>query len=157
MKPTFVMAAAVAGVLAALAAGTPATAADHQVKMLNRGTAGMVVFEPAYLAVQPGDTVTFLPTDKGHNAEAIAGMLPDGADGFKGGMNKEITVTFETQGIYGYKCAPHYAMGMVGVIKVGDGGTNADAAAKVRHPGKAKKVMGALLGEAGNPVAALPK
>ena len=37
----------VAGAVAALAIATPAAAADHDVKMLNNGKAGMMVFEPA--------------------------------------------------------------------------------------------------------------
>ena len=132
-------------------------AADHKVRMLNRGAAGMMVFEPAFLAIQPGDTVTFLSADPGHNAEIIAGMLPAGAPGFKGAINKEITVGFAPEGLYGYKCAPHYAMGMVGLIQVGDEAPNAADAAKVRHPGKAGKVMAALFADAGNADAALPK
>ena len=38
-----------------------------------------MVFEPALVKVAPGDTVKFVATDKGHNAETIKGMLPDGA------------------------------------------------------------------------------
>ena len=148
MKTNFTLAAAPGGA---------ALAADHQVKMLNRGAAGMMVFEPAFLAIEPGDTVTFLTTDAGHNAEIIDGMLPDGAEPFAGAMNKEITVTFETEGLYGYKCKPHYGMGMVGLIKVGDEAPNAETAKAAKHPGKAKKVMAGLLTTAGNPVAALPK
>ncbi len=63
-----------------IALGTaPAVAADHEVRMLNRGEAGAMVFEPAWLEVAPGDTVTFVPTDRSHNAESIAAMLPLGA------------------------------------------------------------------------------
>ena len=57
-------------VLGALA-GFPAQAAEFEVKMLNRGEAGMMVFEPAFLQVEKGDTVTFVPTDRSHNAESI--------------------------------------------------------------------------------------
>lgn len=157
MNKTLTLAAALAGIALGTAAIGPALAADHQVKMLNRGATGMMVFEPAFLAIQPGDTVTFLTTDAGHNAEAIAGMLPGGAEPFAGAMSKQITVTFAAEGLYGYRCKPHYAMGMVGLIQVGDDAPNAAAAAKVKHPGKAGKVMAGLIGEAGNALAALPK
>ena len=61
-----------------------ASAAEHQVKMLNKGTDGQpMVFEPAYLKVQPGDTVKFLPTDKSHNVESIKDILPAGVESFK--------------------------------------------------------------------------
>jgi rhodanese-related sulfurtransferase len=66
--------------------------------MLNKGADGAMVFEPALTKVAVGDTVTFIPTDKGHDAETIKDMLPDGAEPFKGAMNKEIAVTFTVPG-----------------------------------------------------------
>lgn len=136
-----------AGAAAAIALASPASAADHVVKMLNKGKAGMMVFEPALVKVKPGDTVTFVPTDKSHNAESIAGMIPGGAVAFKGKMNQPFKVTFSKPGLYGYKCLPHYGMGMVGVVVVGNAGSNLAAAQKVSHPGKAKQVFGGLLSQ----------
>ena len=136
-----------AGAAAAIALASPASAADHVVKMLNKGKAGMMVFEPALVKVKPGDTVTFVPTDKSHNAESITGMMPAGAAPFKGKMNQPFKVTFSKPGLYGYKCLPHYGMGMVGVVVVGNAGSNLAAAQKVSHPGKAKQVFGGLLSQ----------
>ncbi|WP_345741726.1 plastocyanin/azurin family copper-binding protein [Epibacterium ulvae] len=34
--------------------------------------------------------------------------------------DEEIAVTFEVEGLYGIKCTPHYAMGMVMLIEVGE-------------------------------------
>ena len=34
-------------------------------------------------------------------------------------MNEELKVKFSTEGIYVYQCAPHIALGMIGVIQVG--------------------------------------
>ena len=133
------------GAAAAALLATPAAAADHVVKMLNKGKTGVMVFEPAMVKVAPGDTVTFVPTDKSHNAESINGMLPPGVTPFKGKMNAPITVTFAKPGVYGYKCLPHYGMGMVGVVVVGNPNTNLAAAQKVSHPGKAKQIFGGLL------------
>lgn len=130
MLRAFALAAAV-GTLA-----IAAQAATHEVKMLNKGADGMMVFEPAYIQVAPDDTVTFVPTDKSHNAESIAGLLPEGAAPFAGKMNKEISVTLEQEGIYGVKCKPHYAMGMVALVQVGAAG-NLDAATAIEHPGVA--------------------
>lgn len=144
MLKTLPLVAAAAGIASTLAFGSAAMAAEHTVKMLNRGEAGMMVFEPAYLEVAPGDTVTFEATDKSHNAETIPGMLPDGAEAFKGKLSKPITVTFEEEGVYGYKCMPHYAMGMVGLVVVGDASSNVEAAKAVKQPGKASKVMAGL-------------
>lgn len=91
-----------------------------EVKMLNKTADGeRMVFEPAFVQIQPGDVVKFIATDKGHNAETIKGMIPEGAEGFKGKINEEIEITFEAGGVYGVMCKPHYAMGMVMTIAVG--------------------------------------
>jgi len=135
----------VAGALVAMAAASPAVAKDYQVKMLNKGAKGMMVFEPAAVKIAPGDTVTFLASDKGHNAEIISGMLPPGAAPFKGKMNQNLTVKFTKPGVYGYKCLPHYGMGMVGAVFVGSAGGNAAQAKAISHPGKAKQTFASLL------------
>ena len=135
------------GAAAAIALASPAAAADHVVKMLNKGKAGMMVFEPALVKIAPGDTVTFVPVDKIHNAESIAGMIPTGAVAFKGKMSQPLKVTFSKPGLYGYKCLPHYGMGMVGVVIVGNASSNFAAAQKVSHPGKAKQAFVGLLNQ----------
>lgn len=124
----------------------PATAADVQVKMLNKGAKGMMVFEPDLVRVQPGDTVTFVATDPGHDAQSVPGMLPDGAQPFEGKIGKDLTVTFTQPGVYGVKCKPHYVMGMVGLVVVGDPSSNLEAAKQAKNPGKAGKLFTELLG-----------
>lgn len=133
----------VAAVLVVMALATPALAAEVEVKMLNKGAEGLMVFEPALVRIAPGDVVKFLPIDKGHNVETIKGMLPEGAEPFAGKMNEEVKVTFDKPGAYGVKCKPHYGMGMVGLIVVGDA-ANADSAMTVAHPGRAKQIFAKL-------------
>lgn len=140
------MKAVLMGVVALLALAGAAAAAEVEVKMLDKGTEGVMVFEPALLKIAPGDTVKFVATNKGHNVESIKGMLPEGAMPFVGKMNEEITVTFDKPGVYGVKCLPHYGMGMVGLIAVGTPANQTEAMAVV-HPGKAKQVMTALFGK----------
>jgi len=115
-----------------------AAAETFEIKMLNKGEEGSMVFEPAFVAAQPGDTITFIPTDKGHNAEIIKGMFPEGFETFKSKMNKEFSITLDQEGLYGIKCTPHYSMGMVALIQVGDA-VNLEDAAAVKQKGKAKK------------------
>lgn len=135
---------------AALLAGA-AQAADHQVQMLNKGEKGSMVFQPDFIVAAPGDTITFLPTDKSHDAESIKDMIPEGATPFKGKMNEQITVTLDKEGVYGVKCTPHYGMGMVALIVVGKP-TNLEQVKAVKQAGKAKKVFDELLAQvpAGN-------
>lgn len=113
-------------------------AAEFEVQMLNKGETGNMVFEPAFLEIAAGDTVKFIPTDKSHNAETIKGMFPEGGNEFKGKVNEEFSVTFDVEGVYGYKCLPHFGMGMVGMIVVGDGSVNLEEAKAVKAPPKAK-------------------
>ena len=115
----------------------PALAANHEVQMLNKGAEGAMVFEPALTNVAVGDTVTFVPTDKGHNAESIADMLPAGAESFKGSMGEQIVVTFDQPGAYGVKCSPHLGMGMIALVVVGDLPVDKDAILAVKLPKKA--------------------
>ncbi|MEM6973031.1 MAG: pseudoazurin [Pseudomonadota bacterium] len=124
-----------------LTAGAAMAGENHVVEMLNRNkdTKESMVFKPAVLKIAPGDTVTFKPTNKGHNAELIDGLMPEGAEAFKGGINKEITVTFDTEGVYGYKCAPHFATGMIGFIQVGDSTDGMEAIEGARFPGRSGK------------------
>ncbi|HEV7309201.1 pseudoazurin [Ensifer sp.] len=135
---------------AAMVVAAPAAAADFEVHMLNKGKDGAMVFEPASLKVMPGDTVTFIPTDKGHNVESIKGMIPEGAETFRSKINETFKVTFTAAGLYGVKCTPHYGMGMVGVIQVGDSPANLEAVKSAKNPKKAQERLDAALAALGN-------
>lgn len=144
---------AVAAGLAAAAllfSAAPAAAREWQVRMLNKGSDGkLMVFEPAFVAIKPGDTVKFVAANKGHNAESVVGMAPAGAAPFKGRIDEEIVVKFTQPGLYGYKCLPHTGMGMVGLIQVGAAANKPQAAAAAaKLPGLGKKNMTALLAQA---------
>jgi pseudoazurin len=134
------------GTVALLLLGGAAAAAEIEVKMLNKGSDGVMVFEPSLVKIEPGDTVKFVSTDKGHNAETINGMLPEGAAPFVGKVNQDIAVSFDKPGVYGVKCLPHYGMGMVALVVVGTP-ANQDEAKAVSHPGRAKQVFATLFGK----------
>lgn len=137
---------ALAAGLSALAIAAP-LAAEYEVKMLNVGETGRMVFEPAFLQIEVGDTVTFAATDPGHNAESIKDLIPEGAVPFKGKLNETISVTFEVEGAYAYKCAPHLGMGMVGLIVVGDHPANLEAIANARFPKKVRDLYDGWLAD----------
>ena len=101
--------------------GSAAFAETIEVQMLNVGSDGeRMVFEPAFVQAAAGDTIRFVATDRGHNAEINDGMLPEGAEAFEGRINEEIEVVLDVEGVYGVICKPHFAMGMVMTIAVGD-------------------------------------
>lgn len=128
---------------AAVAFAGAASAAEIEVKMLNKGAKGVMVFEPDLIVAAPGDTIRFVPTDKSHNVETIKGMLPEGVEPFKSKLNEEFAITLDKEGVYGVKCTPHYAMGMVALIQVGEA-ANLEEARAVKQSGKAKAVFGEL-------------
>ncbi|WP_339474646.1 pseudoazurin [Pseudomonas sp. RL_5y_Pfl2_69] len=99
---------------------TSVLAQTHEVKMLTRSATAGMVYEPDYLQIAPGDTVKFIPTQSSHNAATLPGLLPEGAQPFKGKLNQEIEQTFTVPGLYGIQCIPHLAMGMVMLIQVGE-------------------------------------
>ena len=106
---------------------TPVMAADHTVEMLSSSNGEMMVFKPAVLKIAPGDTVTWKATNPGHNTASIAEMTPDVSLVWNGKLNEELKITFDKEGVYGYKCTPHYILGMVGIIAVGNDLTNLSA------------------------------
>ena len=102
--------------------------ANFEVKMLNQGQDGVMVFEPSLLKINVGDTVTFKATDAAHNSASIPGMIPNGASSWNGDLSRDISVTFDVPGVYGYQCTPHAMMAMVGVIQVDNNIENLDTA-----------------------------
>ena len=137
-------------IVAALIAIAPggATAAEHVVKMLNdNGKGEFMVFEPSYIEAAPGDTVKFVAVDQFHNAETLPEIWPEGAETFKGELSQDVTLKIEKPGVYGIKCLPHFAMGMVMAVVVGDAPANLEAVKAVKQPKKAKERFDAIFAE----------
>ena len=129
-----------------LATTALAGAAEFEVDMVNKGSDGSVMaFDPPLTKVAVGDTVHFVAKDKGHNAQTIPGMIPDGAAPISGQISQDVTVTFTVPGVYGVRCIPHFSMGMVGLVVVGDSpAPNLDAAKAANVPPLAKKRLDPL-------------
>jgi len=123
-------------------------AADITVEMLNKRKSDnqSMVYSEDISRIDVGDTITWVPTTKGHNVHFLAG--PDGWDiPKKSKFNKEVSITFDTPGIYYYQCTPHKSMGMIALVVVGGDTSNKEAIAKIRAMGKSKKKLKALLEE----------
>jgi pseudoazurin len=136
MKPMSLILAA-----ALVALSGAASAEEFTVEMLNRGEAGAMVFEPAFIRAEPGDVIHFVPTDRSHDVASIEGMLPDGVEPFESEISEPYDLTVTEPGIYGVKCTPHFSMGMVMLIQVGDDPANLEAAQEARLPRKAGERM----------------
>jgi pseudoazurin len=131
-------------IFATIFGATSLMASDISVDMLNKRDDGAkMVYSEDISRIEVGDTITWLPTSKGHNVEFIAG--PDGWDApKKSKLGKEYTYVFDTPSVYLYQCSPHKSMGMIAIVVVGDG-DNDISKAKVK--GKSKKKLKALLAE----------
>ena len=112
---------------------------------------GLQVFKPRLVKAKVGDTIKFVPTDPTHQSASIAGMIPEGVEGWEGKVNEEVSYVVPKPGVYGYKCTPHYAAGMIGLIVVeGEGSdANVEAAKGVSHPGLAGREFDEIFTEAG--------
>ena len=130
---------------AAMLLSTQALAADTTIEMLNKDADGSkMVYSEEIARVDVGDTITWVPTTKGHNVEMIAS--PNDMK-LKSKNGKEVQITFDAPGIYYYWCTPHKGMGMIGLVVVGGDTSNKDQIAKAKAMGKSKKKLKKLLGE----------
>ena len=129
---------------------TSAFAEDATVEMWNKDPNDKkrkMVFSQEIVTIEPGESVTWLATDRGHNVQLIDG--PDGIElADKSKLGKDVTLTFDTPGVYVYGCSPHASMGMIGVVVVGEATAETVAqAADAKMRGKSKKKLAALLKE----------
>jgi|TARA_R110001592_G_scaffold35521_3_gene120837 pseudoazurin len=126
----------------------PALASDITIDMLNKRDDGAkMVYSQDIARIDVGDTITWLPKSKGHNVEFKAG--PEGWKAPKKSKNnKEVSMTFDTPGVYFYQCSPHKSMGMIALVVVGNDTSNKDTILKAsKAKGRSKKKLKQLLGE----------
>ena len=122
---------------------TPSFAADMSIEMLNKDANGnKMVYSHEIANIDVGDTVTWLPTSKGHNVEMIAS--PNNMK-LKSKNSKEVKIKFDTPGVYYYWCTPHKGMGMIGLVVVGGDLSNIDDVASAKAMGKSKKKLKTLI------------
>ena len=134
-------------ILATVSAFSSANAADITIEMLNKRDDGAkMAFSEDITRIDVGDTVTWVPTSKGHNVEFIAG--PDGFNTpKKSKSSKEVSITFDEPGIYYYWCSPHKSMGMIALVVVRGDKSNIEDIASAKAVGKSKKKLAVLLSE----------
>lgn len=144
-RTALLTATAAAGVSLIAAPARVLAATEHQVEMLTKHPENKKIrniFLPHVLVVEPGDIVNFVPTDKSHNSASGKGLIPEGAEAWKGKVNKPVSATITVPGFYGYECTPHASIGMVGLlICKGEGMMdNMEAVRNAKMKGKSRKV-----------------
>jgi len=121
-----------------------AFAEDMTIEMLNKRDDGAkMVYSEDIARVDVGDTITWVPTSKGHNVQFVT--VPEGVEKIKSKNNKEVSFTFEKEGVYLYVCTPHKGMGMIALVVVGDSLENLDSIKKSRMNGKSKRKLKELV------------
>lgn len=82
-------------------------------------TAVGLKYDPLVIQIQPGDKVAWenMPT---HDTQSLEGLIPEGAEAWHSQMGENYQRTFTVEGIYVYKCTPHFGAGMGGAIIVGN-------------------------------------
>ena len=122
---------------------THAVAENYTVDMLNKLGKERMVYSEKVLSIKVNDEITWKSVDKGHNVEFIG--MPKGASKYKSKISKDAKYTFTQPGIYLYQCTPHKAMGMIGLVVVGEDKNNLGKIKKVKVYGKSKKLLKKLL------------
>ncbi len=122
-----------------------AIAADTTIEMLNKLDNEYMVFSEKIVYIDPGDTVFWKATDKGHNVEFVKGAVPTDVKAFKSKLNVDTEYKFSIPGIYAYWCTPHKTMGMIGFVIVGNDLSNFNEVATKKFLGKSKKIAKAIL------------
>ncbi len=131
--------------LSVLLISQKALAENQTIDMLNKSGKEFMVFSKKIVKINPGDTVYWKATSKGHNVEFIKGGVPEGVDKFRSPLNKDTEYKFTIPGIYAYWCTPHKGMGMIGFVLVGNDKSNLDAIKKIKFLGKSKKIATELI------------
>jgi pseudoazurin len=135
---------------AAAPAGAEKKAAPSGECKNHKVMATATTFEPKVLFINPCDSVTFQNMIT-HDAEAFDDLIPEGAKKFWVAMNQNGTITLDVEGVYIYKCNPHYPLGMAGAIVVGNATNFEQVSAKAtgRSKGIVIKLKRALAAKKG--------
>ena len=120
-----------------------AYAENFTIEMLNKLGKEKMVYSEKVISIKVNDEITWKSVDKGHNVEFIG--MPDGVSKYKSKISKDAKFKFTKSGVYLYQCTPHKAMGMIGLVIVGDDKSNLDKIKKVKVYGKSKKLLKTLL------------
>jgi len=114
---------------------TPATGGG-QVHIV---TAQGLKYSPLVSVIAVGDTVAW-ENMSSHDTQAIEGLVPEGVEMWHSSMGESFQRTFMQEGIYIYKCTPHWGAAMGGVIIVGNP-VNLDAIKSASVKGAAKRLV----------------
>ena len=113
-----------------------ANAENFTIEMLNKLGKERMVYSEKVISIKVNDEITWKSVDKGHNVEFIG--MPPGVSKYKSKISKDAKFKFIKSGIYLYQCTPHKAMGMIGLVIVGNDKSNYNKYSSISKMGKIK-------------------
>jgi pseudoazurin len=139
-----------AAILSSFAPSVAVAGSAHTITVSSDPSSGLPRFDPPILFIEPGDTVRLEMAGKVYASRLIAGMHPPAAASWWGQVGEDLEITLTEPGVYGHKCGGSYALGLVGLIVVGDPSPNLEAARAVQHPPAATRVLDELFATLAN-------
>ena len=102
-------------------------------------TAQGLKYSPLVSVIAVGDTVAWEKMGS-HDTQSLEGLVPEGSEMWHSSMGENYQRTFSQEGIYIYKCTPHWGAAMGGVIIVGKP-VNHEAIKAATVKGAAKRLV----------------
>ena len=119
-----------------------------EIDMLNKLGKEKMLYSVKVAKIDVNQKIIWRSKTKGHNVEFIG--MPEGVKKFKSKINKDVEYEFKVPGIYLYQCTPHKAMGMIGLVIVGNDKSNLENIKKLKYRGPTKKFAAQLIEEIEN-------
>ena len=119
-----------------------------EIDMLNKLGKEKMLYSVKVAKIDINQKIIWRSKTKGHNVEFIG--MPEGVKKFKSKINKDVEYEFKIPGIYLYQCTPHKAMGMIGIVIVGNDKSNLENIKKLKYRGPTKKFAAQLIEEIEN-------
>ena len=114
-----------------------------EIEMLNKLGKEKMVYSVKVAKIDVDDKIIWKSVSKGHNVEFIG--MPKGVKKFKTKINKDAEFIFKKKGVYLYQCTPHKAMGMIGLVIVGNDKSNLEDIKALKYKGMSKKFAKQLI------------
>ena len=114
-----------------------------EIDMLNKLGKEKMLYSVKVAKIDVNQKIIWRSKTKGHNVEFIG--MPEGVKKFKSKINKDVEYEFKIPGIYLYQCTPHKAMGMIGIVIVGNDKSNLGNIKELKYRGPTKKFAAQLI------------
>lgn len=85
----------------------PSTTVDQITDPKATAATNMFRFEPDFVTLSPGNELTFLNSRADHTVHSVPELWPAGVPVVKIAHEKEVVLSFDREGFYGFRCRRH--------------------------------------------------